>query len=58
MTVIVSVPPSVAHQPPLVVVSTAARPPTVVFGFGMGQAGKPLASHLTSTPPGGGFPTG
>jgi len=53
MTVIVSVPPNVAHQPPLILVSTALRPATVVLAFGMCHAGKPLALHLTRTPPGG-----
>jgi hypothetical protein len=39
MTVIVSVARSGAHQPPRVLVSTALWPPTVVFAFGMCQAG-------------------
>jgi hypothetical protein len=53
MTVIVWFPRSVTHQPPLVLVSTALRPATVVLAFGMCHVGRPLALHLTKTPPGG-----
>ena len=42
ITVIVSVSPRSAHQaPPLVLVSTAGRPPMVVFGFGGWTVGGP-----------------
>jgi hypothetical protein len=58
MAVIVSVPPSVAHQLSLVLVSVARRPPMVVFVLGMFQFGKLSAFHLTRTPPGGSLPTG
>jgi len=34
LTVIVSVPRSVAHQPPVLLVSIALRPAMVVFGSG------------------------
>ena len=58
LTVIASVPASVAHQPPLVLVSTALRPAMVVFGFVGIHGGWLLALHLTRTPPGGRAPTG
>jgi hypothetical protein len=58
MTVMVSVARSGAHQPPLVLISVALRPAIVVFAFGVRQAGKPLALHLTRIPAGGRTRTG
>ena len=58
MTVIVSVPRRVAHQPPLVLVSLALRPAMVVFAWGRGGDGKPSALQLTRTPPAGSAVTG
>src|SRR6266851_4174147 len=52
-TAIVCVPPTAAHQPPRVVVSTAARPAMVVLAFGRCHTGEPWALQLTRTPPGG-----
>src|SRR5579859_7422032 len=54
----VSVPPRDAHQPPLVLVSTAGRPAMVAFGFGRCQLGKPCEVHSTSTSPGARVSTG
>src|SRR5689334_23536137 len=58
MTVMVSVAPSGAHQPPLVLISTALRPAMVVLAFGMRHAEKLWAPHLTRTPAGGRTRTG
>ena len=58
MTVMVSVARIGEHQPPLVLISAALRPATVVFGFGIRHAEKPLALHLTRTPAGGRTRTG
>src|ERR1700722_2627593 len=57
-TVMVSVAPRDAHQPPLALVSKAGRPAMVVFGLGGWKLGKPAASQRTRTPPGGSGPTG
>src|ERR1700683_1680814 len=58
VTVMVSVPPRDAHQPPLVLVSRAGRPPMVASGLGRRKPGKPSALHRTRTPPDGSAPIG
>ena len=52
ITVIVSVPPRTAHQPPRVLLSTAPRPATVVVAFGIRQFGRPIGVPPDEDSPG------